>query len=259
MLKHQLVRLLIVFVGIGIGFYSYKQGHWVYLVLLLLTWSLILAWGSFDIRLGYFTKTRCSNPKIKDLRVALTFDDGPTEFTNQALDILKENQVKATFFCIGKQIEKHPEIFNRIIAEDHLVGNHSYSHSTKFGFLKTDQVIEEIQKTDQLIFEGTGEKSLLFRPPFGVTNPNIHRAIQKTEHHVIGWSIRSLDTATEDEAKILKRIERKLHPGGIILMHDTTQKSINVLDNLLKSLSEKKYAIVPADELLEIEAYRSKD
>ena len=121
---------------------------------------------------------------------------------------------------------------------------------------KAYKEVEEIKKTDQLIFEATGGKSLFFRPPFGITNPNIHRAVQKTEHNIIGWSIRSLDTATEKEDKILKRIERKLHPGGIILMHDTTQKSVNVLENLLKSLSEKKYKVIPVDELLSLKAYR---
>ena len=247
MLKHQLVRILIGIAGIVLVIYSYNQGHWKYLALLTAVWLLLMAWGSADIRLGYFTKTHCSNKNEKDLKVALTFDDGPTEFTPLALDLLKKNNIQGTFFCIGKQIEKHPDIFNRILAEGHLIGNHSYTHSNKFGFLKANQVIEEIKKTDQLIFEATGGKSLFFRPPFGITNPNIHRAIQKTEHNIIGWSIRSLDTATENEQKILKRIERKLHPGGIILLHDTTQKSINVLEKLLKSLSEKKYTVIPVD------------
>ncbi len=257
MLKHQRVRLLIGICGTMLAIYSYNQGQWKYLIVLMVVWFLLVAWGSLDIRLGYFTKTHCSNPDVQDLKVALTFDDGPTEFTSLALDILKKNNVKATFFCIGKQIEKYPEIFNRIIEEGHLVGNHSYSHSNKFGFLKTNQVIKEIRKTDQLIFEGTGKKALFFRPPVGVTNPRIHRAIQKTEHDVIGWSIRSLDTATKNEAKILKRIHRKLHPGGVVLLHDTSHKSIQVLKNLLNSLSEKQYEVVLVDELLKLNAYRA--
>lgn len=257
MLKHAVVRLLIIIAGILLSIYSYHYGHWYYLAILTAIWFGLLAWGSFDIRLGYFTKTHCSNQKEKDFKVALTFDDGPTEFTNQALDLLKINKQKATFFCIGKKIDKYPDVFKRIIAEGHLVGNHSYSHSNKFGFLKTNEVIEEIQKTDQLIFDATGKKALFFRPPFGVTNPSIHRAIQQTEHHVIGWSIRSLDTASEDENKILQRIQRKLHPGGVILLHDTSQKSINVLEELLKALSNQKYAVVPVDELLNLKAFRS--
>lgn len=257
MLKHRIVRLLIVISGIVLAIYSYNQGHWKYLIILMVIWFLLVAWGSLDIRLGFFTKTHCSDPTMKDLKVAITFDDGPTEFTPLALDLLKKHQVKATFFCIGKQIEKYPEIFNRIIEEGHLVGNHSYSHMKNFGFLKTDLVIEEVQKTDELIFEGTGKKPAFFRPPFGVTNPKISRAIQKTEHHIIGWSIRSLDTATENETKILNRVMRKLHPGGVILLHDTTQKSINVLENLLNSLSEKNYTVIPVDELLKLDADRA--
>lgn len=257
MLKHRTIRLLILISGIVLAIYSYQEGHWNYFIFLMIIWLLLVAWGSTDIRLGYFTKTHFSNKKETDLKVALTFDDGPTEFTPLALDLLKKHQVKATFFCIGKQIEKHPDIFNRILDEGHLVGNHTYSHTKNFGFLKTNLVVEELQKTDQLIFEATGKKSLFFRPPFGVTNPRIHRAIQKTQHYVIGWSIRSLDTATEDEVKILNRVQRKLHPGGIILLHDTTQKSINVLENLLNSLEEKKYEIIPVDELLSLNAYRA--
>ncbi len=255
MLKHQAVRLFIITSGIILAIYSYYHGDWTYLAILVVFWLLLLVWGSFDIRLGYFTKTHFSNRNEKELKVAITFDDGPTEFTCQALELLKKYNVKATFFCIGKQIEKHPDIFQRIIEDGHLVGNHSYSHPKKFGFLSTQEVVDEIQKNDQVIVEMVGKKVAFFRPPFGVTNPSIHRAIQRTGHQVIGWSIRSLDTAKEDELKIVKRVERKMHPGGVILLHDTSQKSIHALEKILKVILEKKYTVIPLDKLLDLQAY----
>jgi peptidoglycan/xylan/chitin deacetylase (PgdA/CDA1 family) len=147
--------------------------------------------------------------------VALTFDDGPTEFTPKFLDLLKENNVKATFFCIGKQIEKYPETFQRIIAEGHTIGNHTLSHCNNTGFLSTSKMVEEIEKCDEVMLKIGSLKTNLYRPPFGVTNPNIAKAIKKTHKKSIGWNVRSLDTIIEDEKKFTKshqRIEkRKYH------------------------------------------------
>jgi peptidoglycan/xylan/chitin deacetylase (PgdA/CDA1 family) len=203
--------------------------------------SAVVVWGSFDITLGYFVNS-ITHKRTKIKEVALTFDDGPTEFTPNFLDLLKENNVKATFFCIGKQIEKYPETFQRIITEGHTIGNHTFSHSNNTGFLSTSKMIEEIEKCDEVILKIGDLKTDLYRPPFGVTNPSISKAIKKTHKTSIGWNVRSLDTVIEDEKKIYQRVTRGIKKGSIILLHDTSEKTYNVLVDLLLFLEREKYS-----------------
>jgi len=196
--------------------------------------------------LNYFIESFIhKRTKIKE--VALTFDDGPTEFTPKFLDILKEKNIKATFFCIGTQIEKYPEIFQRIINEGHAIGNHTYSHSNNTGFLSTSKMIEEILECDEVMLKTGNIKTHLYRPPFGVTNPNITKAIKKTQKRSIGWNVRSLDTVINDDKKIYKRITKNLKKGSIILMHDTSDKSYKVLVDLLLFLEREKYSTFTID------------
>ena len=173
---------------------------------------------------------------------------------NKVLDVLLKYNVKATFFCIGNQIEKEPEILKRIISEGHIVGNHSYSHSNFFGIFSTQKVIDELHKTREIILNITGKNTLYFRPPFGVTNPRISRAIKATNYKAIGWNIRSLDTVIKSEEEIFKRVKNKIKPGGIILFHDTSLKTVSVLERLLLFLQEE-YEIVPIDYLLNESPY----
>ncbi len=237
-MKHYYFILFYLFCNVFI--YAFHGTLWVYLFCFLM-FSAVVVWGSFDIGLGYFVHS-ITHKRTKIKEVALTFDDGPTEFTPKFLDILKENKVKATFFCIGKQIEKYPETFQRIIAEGHIIGNHTYSHSNQTGFLSTSKMVEEIEKCDEVMLKIGNLETNLYRPPFGVTNPNIAKAIKKTGKKSIGWNIRSLDTVTEDENRIYRKVTRELKPGSIILLHDTSEKTYNVLVNLLVFLKREKYS-----------------
>lgn len=254
MLRHKntivvCLALLIVMVWLNTAWYFY--------VLLFLFWLGLTAWGSFDIRLSYFTKTLNSDAKNSNREIAITFDDGPHEMTEKILDLLQKFNVKATFFCIGKQIEQNPEVFKRIITEGHVVGNHSYSHSNSIGFFSTQKMKEEISKTNTIIASFLNKKSIFFRPPFGVTNPNIAKAVKQSKMKVIGWNIRSLDTVIKDEEDVFKRVKNKVVPGGIILLHDTSEKSVIVLERLLLFLQSENYKIVTIDKLLNIEAYEA--
>lgn len=230
---------------------------WWWYLLLFIGFTGLTSWGSFDIRLNYFLNAYSNNPKEKGLKIALTFDDGPHEMTEKVLDLLLKYNAKATFFCIGTQIEKHPGILQRIINEGHIVGNHTYSHSKSFGFFSTSQVLQEVTQTDALLQNKIFKKPLFFRPPFGVTNPNIAKALSKTKHHVIGWNIRSLDTVIDDESQILDRIKKRVKPGGIILLHDTSLKTVNVLEQLLLFLQSENYEMITVDKLLNISAYEN--
>lgn len=256
MLKHKNTIFICVSILVILSFLSfYIEVKWWSFLLVFAFWFVMTIWGSSDIKLGYFVKTYCHNPVIKDKKIAISFDDGPHPMTEKVLDLLQKYNVKAIFFCIGSQIEKHPDIFLRIIREGHLVGNHTFTHSKNFGFFSTENVIEEIKKTDEIIQRVSGKKVLFFRPPFGVTNPKISKAISITKHKVIGWNIRSLDTVIQDEEKISKRIKNRLTPGGIILLHDTSIKTVNVLEQLLLFLQLENYSIISIDTLLNLKAY----
>ena len=226
------------------------------LIFILIFWFVLTVWASFDVRLNYFVKTHSSNKNISQNRIALTFDDGPTESTPEILNLLEKFNQKATFFCIGKQVEKHPEIAKRIVNEGHIIANHTWSHTNKMGFLSEKEVINEIASNQKTIKKATGKECRLFRPPFGVTNPNIANACKKLNVSVIGWNIRSLDTVIASKTRILNRIIPRIKKGSVILLHDTSKKTVEVLEQLLINLKEKEFQSVPVDELLQIKAYK---
>lgn len=238
-----------------LAFLFFTKASILFYVLLFLAFLAITSWGAFDIRLNYFSKNICEGINKKEKEIALTFDDGPHEKTNEILDVLLKHNAKATFFCIGKQIEKYPEIIERIVTEGHNVGNHSYSHSNWNGFFSSQKIASEIEQTKELIAQFGHKKTRLYRPPFGVTNPNISKAISKTNQVVIGWNVRSLDTVIDNETLILERIKKRVKPGAIILLHDTSAKTVSVLEQLLLFLQAEGYKTKTIEELLDIQAY----
>ncbi|MGU3376624.1 polysaccharide deacetylase family protein [Chryseobacterium sp. M5A1_1a] len=244
-MKHYSFILFYLFCNVFI--YAFQGSFWVYIAWFF-AFSAAMVWGSFAIELVFFVNS-LTHKRTKIKEVALTFDDGPTEFTPRFLDLLKEHQVKATFFCIGKQIEKYPETFQRIIAEGHTIGNHTLSHSNSTGFLSTSKMIAEIENCDKVMEDVGNIQTNLYRPPFGVTNPNIARAIKQTHKTSIGWNVRSLDTIIDDENKIYKRITKGLKKGSIILLHDTSEKTYRVLVDLLVFLKDKKYSTFTVDSI----------
>ena len=228
---------------------------WLYLLFVFI-WILITAIGSFQIQWNYHLQSLNHNYQTSENHISITFDDGPNpEFTPKVLALLKNYNAKATFFLIGKNAEKHPEIVRQIIEEGHTIGNHSYSHSKNFGFFSSEKVAAELRQTNSILKKITGKDLKLFRPPFGVTNQNIKKGLKNTGHYSIGWSKRSFDTTNISEEKIIKRITSNLKKGDIILLHDSSAKSVAVLEQLLLTLPPHKLQSVPVDRLLEIEAY----
>ncbi|WP_196934041.1 polysaccharide deacetylase family protein [Sphingobacterium hungaricum] len=226
-----------------------------YLLIWTVLFFLVLIYASFDIRLGYFLKSYYRNKNEQSRRVAITFDDGPSEFTPEVLDLLRTYNAKATFFLIGKQIQKFPNLAKQLLAEGHSIGNHTMNHSNRFGFLNAEQVLQEINSCDAVIYETLLLKTRFFRPPFGVTNPSVAVAVKDSGDLMIGWSIRSLDTVLSHGESIYQRIIKKLKPGDVILLHDTSEKSIFALKKLLDYLAKEKYTCVTVDELLNLQAY----
>ncbi|TDE31720.1 polysaccharide deacetylase family protein [Flavobacterium ranwuense] len=258
MLKHKITTIFFITILILLALLSFFVTiETTYFVGIGFIWFLIVMIGSSFISSNYHVKAYCNNPSEKEKKIALTFDDGPDEMTLLVLDLLKRYDAKATFFCIGKNIEKHPEILQRIVAEGHLVGNHSFSHSHFFDFYRKNKVTAELQKTNALIEKISGKKTQLFRPPYGVTNPSIRRALEITKHKAIGWNIRSLDGVIKNEKKIFDRIIKRVKPGGIVLLHDTSMHSVNVLEQFLQFLQKNNYTVVSLEQLLNIEAYEN--
>jgi len=240
MTKHYYNCLLLA-LGIGVGScYTWGWGYYLALGLLFVG---LLSWGVFDIRLGYFVPTLCHLKNKQKRQVVLTFDDGPTELTPLFLDLLNRYEVKAIFFCIGRQIAQYPQIVQRIKDEGHLIGNHTYSHTPKNCFASSAVMTQEIQQTDALLAQ-LGIVTPYFRPPYGVTNPHIASAARRTGKRVIGWDIRSLDTVIKDETRLWSRVVSKLNQGNIILMHDTSERTLHVLEQLLKYLKANDYQVV---------------
>ncbi|WP_029271419.1 polysaccharide deacetylase family protein [Flavobacterium sp. KJJ] len=223
----------------------------------ILPWLAINMYGTARISSNYIVKAFCNNPLETEKKIALTFDDGPSIYTLEVLELLKKYNVKATFFCIGKNIEKHPEILQKVIDDGHLVGNHSYSHSKFFDFYTEAAIIEELEKTDALLEKFTSKKINFFRPPYGVTTPSIGRALKITGHNVIGWNIRSLDGGTKNQELIFNRIIKRVCPGGIVLLHDTASHSVLVLEQFLQFLQQNNYKVISVEELLNLKAYEN--
>lgn len=242
------VLALDLFTPIAIDFYLYL------IIIGLFLFAILL--GSFNIRLNYFLKNNNNTTRIKNKVVAITFDDGPhPENTPQILALLKKHNATAAFFCIGKHLEQHPLLLQDIVNQGHIVGNHTYTHSPYFGFFTSKKVSQEILKTNELIQKIIGKKLAFFRPPYGVTNPAIAKALKKTGLHSIGWNIRSLDTIIKDETAILKRITRRIAPGSVILLHENQPRSILVLEQLLIFMQKNGYKTVSLEVLFNKKPY----
>lgn len=173
--------------------------------------------------------------------VALTFDDGPAAPTGIILDALAREKVKATFFLIGKNIAGNETLVKRMADEGHAVGNHSFNHSVNFDWQSAAAMQQELEQTNMAIEAVTGTPVKLFRPPYGVTNPNLAKAVARCELKSIGWSLRSMDTIARDEARLLRKILRQVKPGGIILLHDRCPITANILPALIQELKKRDY------------------
>jgi peptidoglycan/xylan/chitin deacetylase (PgdA/CDA1 family) len=175
--------------------------------------------------------------------IYLTFDDGPVpEITEWVLNQLEEHQVKATFFCIGDNINKSPNIFNRLISEGHSIGNHTFNHlngwkTTTDVYLKNTKLCEEaIQKNSSY-----NVKSKLFRPPYGKLNTSQSRQIRKLGYKIIMWDVLSADFDQNlSKEQCLENVTSNLRPGSVIVFHDSIKAFKNLEYVLPKTLAYLK-------------------
>lgn len=179
--------------------------------------------------------------------VAITFDDGPGDYTEKLLDELRKRNVKATFFMLGSCVEKHPEVLSVMAADGHQLGSHTYEHLdiTK---LSTKELNEQINKTDNAIYNACGQKATAFRPPYGAYTNDTIANIDKT---VTLWSMDTLDWKSRDAKSVKENIINQCTDGSIILLHDIYESSVKGVLAAIDELQKKGYVFVTVDELIE--------
>ncbi|MBQ9138404.1 MAG: polysaccharide deacetylase family protein [Alistipes sp.] len=231
--------------------------YWI-VAIVVLCLILFMVWASADVGSNVYLRTLCRAATTERV-VALTFDDGPDPvMTPLVLDTLRQRGVKATFFLVGSKVAQHPDIVRRIVEEGHTVGNHTHTHSAYFPLRSRVRVEEELDMCHKAIFEATGLKPQLFRPPFGVTNPIIGRAVRSRGYRTIGWSIRSLDTmSSRTRREVWQSVVRRLHTGGIILLHDRCDGAERLLAELIDVTLERGYRFESLDKMLNVDAYEN--
>ena len=258
MLTYKNVRLVHALLSTAavIGIFVYGNEFFYVVAALIMVYFGLIIYGVFTVRAGFFlTLYNESHSDNKD--IALTFDDGPSEYTKKVLDILKHYNIKATFFLIGKRIKGNEEVVRRLVAEGHQIGNHTYHHSHATGFYPIPKLKEELWATNAEIDRLLDLKMKLFRPPFGVTSPNLAKAVAQLKLDVIGWSVRSLDTTAQPVEKIIQRVLKQVKPGAVILLHDDREKCATVLETVIPSLLKQEYRFTTVGELFKIEAYEN--
>jgi peptidoglycan-N-acetylglucosamine deacetylase len=228
----------------------------VYLYIMVgLLYAGILFYGSYYVRSNFFMKVLC-RAETGAQQIALSFDDGPAqENTAAILEVLWLHKVPAAFFCIGKNIAGNESLLKRIAAEGHIIGNHSFSHHFWFDLFSTKKMLHDVEMMNETVKRTTGIEPRLFRPPYGVTTPNMRNVMQQGGYTAIGWNVRSLDTVIKENQKLFQKLISQLQPGAIVLLHDTSKVTLSVLPQFIAAARSKGYEFVRLDKLLNIAPY----
>jgi delta-lactam-biosynthetic de-N-acetylase len=186
--------------------------------------------------------------------IALTFDDGPSsKYTPKILDILKENDIKATFFVLGKFIEKNKDVLKRTSDEGHVIGNHTFTHANGM-ITDIKKINRELAKTDASIVKYTGKSVKYFRPPFGFENWRFLTEAELLDYTIVLWTLDVGDwNKSKTEKDITSKILKNAKNGTIILLHDggaSREAVIGSLPIVIKGLKSRGYKFVTIDEMI---------
>ena len=190
-------------------------------------------------------------------KIAISFDAAwGNEDTSKLLEILKKNDVRATFFMTGGWIEKYPEDVKAIAAAGHDLGNHSENHK-QMSQLSAEQCKEEILNPHEKVKQLTGKEMQLFRPPYGDYNDNLINVCREINYYPIQWDVDSLDWKDYDADTIIKKVTEYKHlgNGSIILCHNGAKHTAEALDRMIKTLKKKGFTLVPISELIMKDGY----
>ena len=194
----------------------------------------------------------------KEKAIALTFDDGPwPQTTVQVLNILKQNNIKATFFWIGRNLKKHPDIARQVVAEGHAIGNHTWHHW--YFHMNPATAAAEIENTSKLIYQTTGVQTFLFRPPGGFLNNGLVAYARSKNYGIMMWNSEPGEFQPRNTAATyVKNVVNMATPGGIVLLHDVHPKTVLALPQIITELRQRGYRFVTIPQLLEMQAQAPK-
>lgn len=195
--------------------------------------------------LGFEVEKRVIDPEKP--MVAITYDDGPSQYTPEILDILKENNSAATFFVLGQRVGDNKDVLNRMIEEGSQIGNHSYNHKdlTK---ISDEELYKQIQGTDDLVYAATGYTPSIMRPPYGSTSDELNKKIQRP---IIKWSVDTRDWESRNSDLVIKSVLDDVKDGSIVLMHDLYDSTLEASKSVIPELVSRGYQLVTVEELFE--------
>ncbi len=223
-------------------------------------WAIIY-YCAYAVRSQALGKTMwCGNVR-RNRSVALTFDDGPSPDTLKILDILKAENIKATFFLIGSRVEKYPEIAKKIALEGHEIGNHSYSHPI-FLFCRASKTRRELKNTQEIIKNVTGITPKRARPPCGVRSRAYFVAAKSLDLQTIQWSDAGFDWKNISARQIARNVLETVQGNSIVLLHDgdsagksDRRATVEAIQFILQGLEEKNLKVAPLAEMINGEIF----
>jgi peptidoglycan/xylan/chitin deacetylase (PgdA/CDA1 family)/GT2 family glycosyltransferase len=224
--------------------------------------STLFAYHGINPRSRFYGKV-WSNGNRNKPRIALTFDDGPNEpYTSQVLGILGQYGIQATFFIIGQNARRYPDVCRRIVTTGNVIGNHSYHHDKSLCLRGSKAVARDIKLAHQAIYESTGLEPKLFRPPHGFRTPWMMRTVRNLGYNVVTWDNMTRDwNAEKSGQEIVRDIIGRAKPGGVIVLHDgrdsrlsyDRSQMLQALPFVIGTLKERGFDFVTVPELLESE------
>ncbi len=233
------------------------QSHFMFLLVLVL-FSVAGVWRVSSLPdLQVFGEIK-SQALVTEKVVALTFDDGPTpDKTNQILQILAEEQIPATFFLIGQEVQQHPQLVRQILAAGHQVGNHSFSHQRMI-FKSPAFIAGEIEQTDKLLRDSGVDGVIYFRPPYGKKLLILPWYLMKHHRVSVTWDVapENFPKIAKDPQALVDYTVQQTKPGSIILLHvmyDSRQATMQAVPQIIRQLKAQGYRFVTVHELLKLE------
>lgn len=211
-------------------------------------------YAAYSIRSQILGKTIWRG-KTDSEAIALTFDDGPSEDTESILNVLREYDVKATFFMVGSQVERLPDVARRVVREGHQIGNHSLSHSI-YLYQAPSATRRELEESQQVIVRVTGVTPTVARPPCGVRTPAYFAAAHRLGLKTIQWTVAGFDWKPISAKEIAENVLKEVLPGSIVLLHDgdDTLKSkrvetVRALPMIIEGVRSRNLRITTLKEL----------
>lgn len=208
---------------------------------------ILTGWQTIDDKDCYFDEDGKYDETKQRPMIALTFDDGPGEYTEELINCLVENNAKATFFMLGQNVEAYPEIAKKVSDAGMELGNHSYSHPDLVT-IGADAAAQQVSNTDAALKSATGFEATVMRPPGGSFNDSVKAAI---DHPLIIWSIDTRDWATKSEDQTYQVVMDNAQDGSVVLMHDIHEWSVKAAIRMIPDLIAKGFKLVTVSELAE--------